>query len=97
LLRGGGAALGGAGGALVGGPVGAVIGGAAGEALGGGISRISGLGAYKVKKNAFMIDEGVQIPSFDAMSNGVVISHREYISDINVPAVPVGYVKINVP
>lgn len=45
------------------------------------ISAISGMGDYEVKRNT-LVHEGQDIASFGDMSKATIISHREYIADI---------------
>jgi hypothetical protein len=67
-----------AGGAMFGKP-----GASVGNWLGGGVSGILGFGDYAVKKNDLMVlDEGVPVPTFQNMNDGVIVCHREYIGDI---------------
>jgi len=67
-----------AGGAMFGKP-----GASVGNWLGGGVSGILGFGDYAVKKNdLMMLDEGVPVPTFQNMNDGVIVCHREYIGDI---------------
>jgi len=63
-------------GGRLGGPLGSRIGGRAGDM----IASITGFGAYKVNGNS--ISEGT-VPTFLQSGNGVEISHREYLMDIN--------------
>lgn len=86
ILRDGGAMAGTGLGGYFGGPVGAMVGGHIGRGLGGAISKVSGMGAYTVKKNAFKVHEGYQLPSFGDLSQAIVITHREYIGDVAVPS-----------
>lgn len=69
-------ALGGIAGGYLGGPAGSILGSKAGDL----ISKITGFGAYKINKNS--ITEGQSIPSFRLNSEGVEISHREFITDV---------------
>nr|QKV51198.1 putative capsid protein [Crucivirus sp.] len=67
-----------AGGAMFGKP-GATV----GSWLGGGVSDILGFGDYAVKRNdLMMLDEGVPVPTFQNMNDGVIVCHREYIGDV---------------
>jgi len=67
-----------AGGAMFGKP-----GASVGNWLGGGVSGILGFGDYAVKKNdLMMLDEGVPVPTFQNMNDGVIVCHREFIGDI---------------
>jgi len=63
-------------GSIAGGMVGSAKGG---EALGAGISRIFGQGDYQVQSNS-LVKGGP--PSFAAMSSGIRIAHREFITDV---------------
>jgi hypothetical protein len=69
-------ALGGIGGGYLGGPLGSVLGAKAGDLL----SKITGFGAYTVNKNTLV--SGNSVPTFRLSTDGVEISHREFISDI---------------
>jgi hypothetical protein len=74
------------GGAIVGGALGGPAGRAAGGALGAGISAITGYGDYTVSSginSSKMTDPGV--PSFVRNSNGISVSHREYVGQIALP------------
>lgn len=84
-----------AGGALTGGPWGALLGGLAGN----GISKIAGFGAYKVTANSLVnqVDEGVQIPEFSDGRHATIIRHREYVTDLVVPATPTAFTNLSFP
>jgi len=61
--------------------------GGSGAALGGmagrGIASLSGMGDYTISKNSLLqLDEGMQVASFGDMNHGVIIMHREFITDI---------------
>jgi len=74
------------GGAIVGGALGGPAGRAAGSALGSGIAAITGYGDYTVSSGintSKMADPGV--PSFTRNSNGISVSHREYVGQIALP------------
>ncbi|QMW68837.1 capsid protein [Crucivirus-373] len=67
-----------AGGAMFGQP-----GAAVGNWLGGGVSNVLGFGDYAVKQNdLMMLNEGVPVPTFQDMNQGIVVCHREFIADI---------------
>lgn len=70
-------------GGAVGGAPGAEFGGVAGKLIG----SIAGFGDYTIKYNS-LLDMGHPIPSFGDMSQATVVRHREYITDIVVPATP---------
>lgn len=55
-----------------------------GGAVGSGISSIVGFGDYHVSKNSILhpLDEGQGIPSFGNLSQGTIIRHREFITDV---------------
>jgi hypothetical protein len=69
-------ALGGMGGGYLGGPVGSALGAKAGDLL----AKITGFGAYQVSNNTLV--NGNSVPSFRLSTDGVEISHREYIQDV---------------
>lgn len=67
-----------AGGGMFGAP-GAVLGGA----LGSGVSNVLGFGDYAVSKNDLLqVHEGVPVPTFADLNQGIVICHREFIKDV---------------
>jgi len=68
--------IGGLAGGFLGGPAGAMIGGKAGDLL----SQITGFGDYQVNKNDLV--NGNSVATFRNTSEGVEISHREFIADI---------------
>lgn len=75
------------GGAAFGAP-GALLGGLAGS----GIAKLAGFGDYTVNANSLLtLDEGMQVPSFGDLNHAIVISHREYIGDISIPATPANF------
>jgi hypothetical protein len=90
VLVGGGSALGAGLGAAAG-PVGGVFGGAAGGTAGSAIADVLGLGDYTIRQNSLLLDEGMQVASFGDMNHAVMISHREYIGDITIPATPAAF------
>lgn len=61
-----------------------------GRYLGQGVSNIAGFGDYTISSNT-LLDEGQQIPSFGDMNHAIIISHREYIQDISIPATPANF------
>lgn len=69
-------ALGGMGGGYLGGPMGSILGAKAGDLL----SKITGFGDYTVGKNTLV--EGNSVPTFRLASEGVEVSHREYLQDV---------------
>lgn len=71
LLKGAGTALGG----LLGFP-------SVGSSVGNFVSDIVGLGEYKVNSNSLMRSSN-SIPSFTHSEDSIVVSHREYICDVN--------------
>lgn len=59
------------------------------DAIGGtaGVKAIAGLGAYKVKANSLLLNEGNSPPIVKNAKDGrFIIRHREYLRDIVVPA-----------
>lgn len=58
--------------------VGGPLGGLAGHAL----SALAGFGAYKIKSNSVMLDEGVSPPSMHSTNSAMRVRHREYVCDI---------------
>lgn len=67
-----------AGGAMFGGS-GATLGHMAGS----GVANVLGFGDYAIRRNELLqIDEGLQVPTFQDLNQGVIICHREYIGDI---------------
>lgn len=69
-----------AGGAMFGG-----LGATAGGLLGSGISSVLGFGDYAIKKNdLLMMHEGMPVPTFQDLNQGIVVCHREYLADITV-------------
>ena len=69
--------LGALGGGLLGGPSGAALGSSAGSL----ISRITGFGDYKVSRNS--ISMGTSVPTFRSNKGGVVLCHREFLTDVS--------------
>jgi hypothetical protein len=69
-------AIGGLAGGYFGGPLGSAIGSTAGKL----ISRITGFGAYKVNKNSLVT--GNSVPSFRQDGDGVVVAHREFLTNV---------------
>ena len=69
-------AIGGLAGGYFGGPLGANLGMAAGDL----ISSITGFGAYQVRKNT--VSEGNSVPTFKNTGDGMVVCHREFITDV---------------
>lgn len=68
-----------AGGAMYGG-TGAKLGGMAGS----GIANVLGFGDYNIVRNDLLqLHEGMQVPSFNDLNQGIVVCHREWIADIN--------------
>jgi len=68
--------LGGIAGGVLGGPAGAMLGSKAGDLL----AKITGFGDYEVNQNTLV--GGNPVPSFKMASDGVIIAHREFITDI---------------
>lgn len=67
-----------AGGAMFGAP-----GASVGNWLGTGVSNVLGFGDYAIKRNDLMqLNEGIPVPTFTDLNQGVIICHREYIQDI---------------
>lgn len=62
--------------------------GEAGGWLGDKIGTLLGLGAYEVRKNSFVLPEGLDPPSMHTRSGDTIIAHREYITDILTSATP---------
>jgi hypothetical protein len=81
-----------AGGAMYGAP-GAQVGGWLGQ----GVASLTGFGDYRIRQNALMLDEGQQVPTFQDMGQGVIVCHREYITDIAVPATPGDFTNLTFP
>jgi len=84
----GGAALGGVSGI----PGASKAGSSVGKYLGGQISKLVGFGDYQVVNNSIVkaggsLPEGTQIPTFGNFGHETRVCHREFISDIVVPAV----------
>lgn len=69
-------------GAAYGAAAGGILGGAGGYAAGRGVSQLVGSGAYAVRSNSLMVDEGQPVPMFGDMSQATRVKHREYIADI---------------
>lgn len=69
------------------GVLGGALGGTGGALMGKGISKLIGFGDYSVKSNSlFKLDMGAQVPQFGNMTNGTIVCHREFITDIIEPA-----------
>lgn len=62
--------------------------GKAGGWLGDKIGTLFGLGAYNVRKNSFIVPEGISPPNMHTRSGDTIIAHREYITDIVTSATP---------
>lgn len=77
-------------GTAAGGAMGGAPGAFMGGLLGQGISKLAGFGAYQVNANSLVagIQEGVQIPTFANQQHATIVRHREFVSDVVVPAVP---------
>jgi len=69
------------------------LGALAGRGLGAGLSAITGYGNYQVKKNSLgKISSSVDmVPQFVKNEHSIRVVHREFISDINVPANPTAF------
>lgn len=76
LVKGGLRRLGTAAGTMLGGPAGGMIGMQTGDF----ISRITGFGDYKVNRNTVI--QGNSVPTFRSGGDGMVVCHREFISDV---------------
>jgi len=61
--------------------------GQVGSRIGSQVANIVGFGDYSVSQNS-LIDMGSDVPSFADMSHATIVTHKEYISDIVVPASP---------
>lgn len=68
-------------GAIAGSYLGGMPGGMIGRAAGNLISQITGMGAYTVRQNT--LSSGNTVPTFKLDGDGVVIAHREFLTDIN--------------
>lgn len=69
-----------AGGAMFGAP-----GASVGSFLGQGVSNVLGFGDYAIRKNDLLqVHEGMPVPTFNDLNQGIVVCHREYIADISV-------------
>lgn len=86
----GGARLGQAiGGTLSGSALGAAGGGLVGSAAGQAFSKLVGFGDYSIKANSLMdLPMGQPVAAFGNMSNATIVTHREFVQDIIVPAAP---------
>lgn len=95
----GGARLGQAiGGTLSGSALGAAGGGLVGKAAGDAFSKLVGFGDYQIKSNSLMdLPMGQPVASFSNMSNATIVSHREFIQDIIVPATPEAFNVVRIP
>lgn len=62
--------------------------GEAGGWLGDKVGTLLGLGAYEVRKNSFVLPEGLDPPSMHTRSGDTIIAHREYITDILTSSTP---------
>jgi hypothetical protein len=70
-------------GSAVGGGMFGKYGASLGGSLGRGVSSILGFGDYAIRKNDLLtIDEGVPVPTFADLNQGIVICHREYLGDV---------------
>jgi DNA-binding protein len=80
------------------------IGGGLGKILGGAISRLVGFGDYKVMMNSLAaphqlmekadLPKGMQAPSFGKTKFGTRIQHREFVGNVVVPSLPLGFVNV---
>lgn len=70
------------GGAMAGKAIAGPLGGFLGSLAGKGLATLAGFGAYKVKSNSLMIDEGQSPAVMHSNSASCRIRHREYITDI---------------
>lgn len=61
-----------------------------GSRIGSQVANIVGFGDYQIKQNS-MIDMGSAVPSFVDMSHATIITHKEYIADVVVPATPASF------
>lgn len=68
--------LGGTVGSYLGGPVGGLLGSAAGKL----VANVTGYGDYKVNRNSLVT--GSPVPTFREGGDGVVISHREFLTNV---------------
>jgi hypothetical protein len=72
------------GGALSDNPLGAALGGVLGKAAGGGLAKLFGHGDYKVKRNSLSpVLHGANTARFMSSSDGIRITHREFVGDIS--------------
>lgn len=62
--------------------------GEAGGWLGDKIGTLLGLGKYELRKNSFVLPEGLSPPSMHTRSGDTIIAHREYITDILTSSTP---------
>lgn len=62
--------------------------GKAGGWLGDKIGTLFGLGAYNVRKNSFIVPEGISPPNMHTRSGDTIIAHREYVTDIVTSVTP---------
>lgn len=67
--------LGTIGGGMLGGPLGSKLGGDAAE----WVTKVTGFGDYQVEGNSLLKE---QVPQFMSSNDGIVITHKEYITDI---------------
>lgn len=64
--------------------------GQVGSRIGTQVASIVGFGDYQVRQNS-MIDMGSAVPSFVDMSHATIITHKECIADVVVPASPTSF------
>jgi Viral coat protein (S domain). len=71
-------------------PYAGVAGTALGQGAGSKFAQLVGFGDYQVKANTLVkeLDMGSQVAAFGNLSQATIVKHREFITDIAVPAVP---------
>jgi len=81
------------------GPIASKVGMLGGGYLGGQLSRVLGFGDYTVKANTIAtqgmaIPEGTEVPTFKREGRMTHITHREFVQDIVIPAVPATFTNV---
>lgn len=87
-----GAGAGAALGQRIAGGLGARVGSALGGLAGSQVAKIAGFGSYNVKRNSILkLPEGSAVPAFGSLDQCTVVSHREFVDNIYVPASPLAF------
>jgi hypothetical protein len=75
------------------------VGGKLGKGLGSAISRLVGFGDYTVLSNTLFkesmaLPPGEAVPNFGVLGHATRVRHREFVTDVYVPAVPANFVNL---